>query len=147
MTLETPDYESVWKDRYLGFQGLFYLAQGIAMGALLFLPSFLRFLSLSEFESIVIQAIIWIPWFLKIIFGYLSDNFSISKYGRRKPYIFIAGISGLIGWFTLPLHAVFGPLLVVSGIFASLGTSMSDATIDALAVEITPQRRRGVHGR
>ncbi|MHA2160716.1 MAG: MFS transporter, partial [Candidatus Thorarchaeota archaeon] len=43
----------------------------------------------------------------------------------------------------IPLYTEFSMLLVVSGILASFGTGMSDATIDALAVDITPQRRRG----
>ena len=141
---EVESRYSVWRDYYFGIQGVFYFAQGIAMGALFFLTAFLDFLSLSPFERIAVQAIIWLPWYLKIIFGILSDNVPIRKYGRRKPYIFTAGIIGVIGWLTLPLHAVFGPLLLVSGILASLGTSMSDATIDALAVDITPPQKRGM---
>ncbi len=141
---EVESRYSVWRDYYFGIQGVFYFAQGIAMGALFFLTAFLDFLSLSPFERIAVQAIIWLPWYLKIIFGILSDNVPIKKYGRRKPYIFTAGIVGVIGWLTLPLHAVFGPLLLVSGILASLGTSMSDATIDALAVDITPPQKRGM---
>lgn len=145
VTMENRDIDrySVWRDYYLAIQGLFYFAQGIAMGALLFLTAFLDFLSLSAFDRIVIQAVIWAPWYLKVIFGMLSDRVSIGKYGRRKPYIFMAGIFGVIGWLTLGTHLVFGPLLVVSGILASLGTSMSDATIDALAVDITPPHKRG----
>lgn len=113
------------------------------MGALLFLPAFLRDLGLTDFESIVIQAIIWLPWYLKLIFGVLSDNVPVKEYGRRKPYIFLAGIFSVIGWITLPFHTTFSALLVVSGIFAALGTAMSDATIDALAVDVTPPQKRG----
>ncbi len=143
MSTEIPSQYSVWRDGYLGIQGLFYFAQGVAMGALFFLTAFLDYLLLSPFERIVVQAIIWFPWYVKIIFGILSDNFPIKKYGRRKPYIFAAGVLGLIGWITLPLHTIYSAVLLVSGILASLGTSMSDATIDALAVDITPPNRRG----
>ncbi len=139
----TQDRYSVWRDYYLGIQGLFYFAQGIAMGALFFLTAFLDFLSLDPFGRIVIQAVIWAPWYLKVVFGVLSDTVSIGKYGRRKPYIFVAGICGAVGWLTLGTHTVFGLSLILSGILASLGTSMSDATIDALAVDITPPHRRG----
>ncbi len=139
---ETDPY-SVWRDYYLGIQGLFYFSQGVAMGALFFLTAFLDYLLLDEFGRIVIQAVIWAPWYLKVIFGLLSDNVPIRKYGRRKPYIFAAGIFGAIGWITLGMHTVFGILLILSGILASLGTSMSDAVIDALAVDITPPHRRG----
>jgi MFS family permease len=134
---------NVWEDYYLLIQGVFYFAQGVAMGALFFLTAFLDYLSVGPFQRIVVQAVIWLPWYLKIVFGVLSDNFPLAGYGRRKPYIFMAGLFGVIGWVTLPLHSVFTPLLLVSGILASLGTSMSDATIDALAVDITPPKRRG----
>ncbi|TFG34607.1 MFS transporter [Candidatus Thorarchaeota archaeon] len=143
MKEEDTDPYNVWRDYYLGIQGLFYFAQGVAMGALFFLTAFLDYLSLDVFGRIVIQAVIWAPWYLKVIFGLLSDNVPIRKYGRRKPYIFAAGILGAIGWITLGTHTVFGVLLIASGILASLGTSMSDAVIDALAVDITPPKRRG----
>jgi len=133
----------VWRDYYLGIQGLFYFAQGIAFGSLLFLTSFLGYLSVDEFGRILFQSVIWIPWYLKIFFGVLSDNVPMKRYGRRKPYVLFAGIVGVIGWITIPLYTEFSVLLLVSGILASFGTGMSDATIDALAVEVTPQKRRG----
>jgi MFS family permease len=68
----------------------------------------------------------------------------VKEYGRRKPYIFLAGVFSLIGWLTLPFHTVFSALLVISGISAALGTAMSDATIDALAVDVTPPQKRGI---
>ena len=135
--------DRVWRNYYLGIQGLFYFAQGIAFGSLLFLTSFLGYLSVDEFGRILFQAVIWIPWYLKIFFGVLSDNVPVKRYGRRKPYVLFAGIVGVIGWITIPLYTEFSVLLLVSGILAAFGTGMSDATIDALAVEVTPQRRRG----
>jgi hypothetical protein len=119
------EQEEVWKDYYLGVQSVFYFAQGVAMGALLFLTAFLGYLNVDNFGRILFQAVIWLPWYLKVFFGVLSDNVPIRNYGRRKPYIIFAGFAGIIGW------------------IASFGTGMSDATIDALAVDITPQRRRG----
>ncbi|MEM4735043.1 MAG: MFS transporter [Candidatus Thorarchaeota archaeon] len=141
ITLEST--YNVWRDYYLVIQGLFYFAQGIAMGALFFLTAFLDYLSIDPFGRIVIQAVIWAPWYLKVIFGIVSDSVPIRHMGRRKPYIFLAGVLGAIGWLTLGLHTVFSVLLVISGLLASFGTSMGDAVIDALAVDITPPRRRG----
>ncbi|MHA2176821.1 MAG: MFS transporter [Candidatus Thorarchaeota archaeon] len=135
--------ELVWRDYYLGVQSLFYFAQGVAMGSLLFLTAFLGYLNVDNFGRIVFQAVIWLPWYLKVFFGVLSDNVSVKQYGRRKPYMVFAGVVGIIGWITIPLYTEFSMLLVVSGIMASLGTGMSDATVDAIAVEITPQNRRG----
>ncbi|MHA1943220.1 MAG: MFS transporter [Candidatus Thorarchaeota archaeon] len=144
MLVVDREQERVWRDSYLGVQGLFYFAQGVAFGALLFLTSFLGYLSIDDFGRILLQAVIWLPWYLKVFFGVLSDNAPIKQYGRRKPYVVFAGVVGIIGWITIPLYTEFSMFLVISGILASFGTGMSDATIDALAVEITPQRRRGV---
>jgi MFS family permease len=146
MTLKDPDYEAVWRGSNLGWVGLFYLAQGVAFGALVFLPAYLRFLGLSDFDSIVWQAVIMLPWYLKIIFGILSDNLPLKSWGRRKPYIFIAAAFGLFGWLCIPFVGAafgFGALLVIVGLFASTGAAMSDAVIDAMAVDVTPPRRRG----
>ena len=143
MVAEEIEREEVWRDHYLGVQSVFYFAQGVAMGALLYLTSFLGYLNVDSFGRILFQAVIWLPWYLKVFFGVLSDNVPIRGLGRRKPYMILAGIVGIIGWVTIPLHTEFSMLLVVSGILASFGTGMSDATIDALAVDITPPRRRG----
>ncbi len=143
MAVEESEQESTWRDYYLGVQSLFYFAQGVAMGALLFLTAFLGYLNVDSFGRILFQSVIWLPWYLKVFFGVLSDNVPVGKYGRRKPYLLFAGVIGIIGWITIPLYTEFSMLLVVSGIMASFGTSMSDATIDALAVEITPKKRRG----
>ena len=145
MLVADSEQESVWRDYYLGVQSLFYFAQGVAMGALLFLTAFFGYLNIDDpFRRILFQAVIWLPWYLKVFFGILSDNVPVRGYGRRKPYMLFAGVIGILGWITIPLYTEFSILLLVSGIFASFGTGMSDATIDALAVEITPQRRRGI---
>ncbi|MHA2351696.1 MAG: MFS transporter [Candidatus Thorarchaeota archaeon] len=143
MVTEEAEQEEVWKDYYLGVQSVFYFAQGVAMGALLYLTAFLGYLNVDDFGRILFQAVIWIPWYLKVLFGVLSDNVVIGQYGRRKPYMLFAGVVGIVGWLTIPLYTEFSMLLVVSGILASFGTGMSDATVDALAVDITPPRRRG----
>ncbi len=145
MSSESSKRYSVWRDSYFGVQGLFYFAQGVSLGALLFITEFLDYLGLSDpFERLVVQAIVWIPWYIKIVFGVLSDNVPVSRFGRRKPYIFLAGVLGAIGWLTLPLHVVYSALLLGSGMLAALGTSMSDAVIDAMAVDITPPQKRGM---
>ncbi len=137
------EQEALWSDYYLGVQSIFYFAQGVAMGALLYLTAFLGYLNVDSFGRILFQAVIWLPWYLKVIFGVLSDNVAIGRYGRRKPYMIFAGVVGIIGWATIPLYTEFSMSLVLSGILASFGTGMSDATLDALAVEVTPPRRRG----
>ncbi|MCY3413139.1 MAG: MFS transporter [Candidatus Heimdallarchaeota archaeon] len=142
MSYEEIHY-STWKDRYLGIQGYFYLTQGIAMGVILFFAEYMRSLGLSDSESLYWQGIISAPWAIKIIFGWVSDNYSIKSYGRRKPYIATAGFLSLIGWFTLDLHSTFNAIFVISAIFTSTAIAIADSTFDALGVDITPPRRHG----
>ena len=73
----------------------------------------------------------------------LSDNVPIGKFGRRKPYIVIAGGLGVIGWFVLPSLKTFNAGFIVVGMLLSLSIALSDAVIDSLAVDITPKKRRG----
>lgn len=136
--------EKNWKEWYLGLQGFFYLAQGAAMAAIFLLPVFMQNeLGVADEKAITYQSIIMIPWYIKLLYGLLSDNIAFGKFGRRKPYIIIAGFLGIIGWFTLPLFQTFNPLFLIVGIFLSLCVALSDAVVDSFAVDITPKKRRG----
>ena len=48
-----------------------------------------------------------------------------------------------MGWFVLPAIKTFSAWFVVIGMFLSLSVALSDAIIDSLAVDITPEKRRG----
>jgi MFS family permease len=93
--------------------------------------------------SLYYVGIIMIPWSAKLIFGLLSDNVGFGKFGRRKPYFVFAGVFGIIGWVCLPLFGSFNWLFIIVGILVSLCVAISDAILDSLAVDITPQKRRG----
>ncbi|NHJ05291.1 MAG: MFS transporter [Candidatus Heimdallarchaeota archaeon] len=134
----------VWKEWYLGIQGFFYFAQGVAMAAIFLLPVYMQNeLFVSADKSISYQSIIMIPWYIKIIYGLLSDNVSFKKFGRRRPYIVIAGVLGIFGWITITLFKSANAFFLIIGIFLSLSVALSDAIIDSLAVDITPKKRRG----
>ena len=134
----------LWKEWYLAIQGFFYFAQGVAMGAIFLLPVFMQdVLNVESERSITIQSLIMIPWYIKLLFGLLSDNVSFKKFGRRKPYILIAGILSIGGWFTITIFKTFNAGFVIVGILLSLSVALSDAIIDSIAVDITPKKRRG----
>ena len=121
--------------------GFFYLGQGFSLGSLvILLPQYMqRVLGVAnESEASAIAAIILIPWYLKILFGIVSDNISIGKFGRRRPYLLISTIISALGWFTLPLHNSASTLFVLSGLGLAFGSALSDAVLDAQSVEITP---------
>ncbi len=136
--------ERNWKEWYLAIQGFFYFAQGVAFAAIILLPVFMqRVMGIPASTSLVYNAIIMIPWYIKLIYGMLSDNVAIGKYGRRKPYMFIAAALGIVGWLLLPTFTDFSPFFILVGMSLSLCVALSDAIIDSLAVDVTPQRRRG----
>ena len=145
--MPNEDYElkqqTVWKEWYLAIQGFFYFAQGVAMAAIFLLPVYMQNELFVEAEkSISYQSIIMIPWYIKLIYGLLSDNVSFKKFGRRKPYIVIAGVLGIFGWLTITLFETANALFLIIGIFLSLSVALSDAVLDSLAVDITPENRR-----
>ena len=136
--------ETNWKEWFLALQGFFYFAQGVAMVAIIMLPIFMQeVMGLTETQALSYYGTIMIPWAAKLVYGLLSDNLSFGKLGRRKPYIVIAGILGLFGWIYLPFFTEYSPAFLIVAIILSLSVALSDAVLDSLAVDITPQKRRG----
>lgn len=135
--------ESVeWSDFYLFVQGFFYFSQGIMQIMILMMPIFLQSLGVAPAESIAVMSLVQIPWYIKILYGIISDNVSFKKYGRRRPYIVIAGIFGIIAAIWIPTFTSFNVLFVVAGMFLSFSVAFSDAILDSLAVDVTPDNRR-----
>jgi MFS family permease len=146
MSLEKLDQmqNETWREWFLAIQGFFYFAQGAAFAAILLIPVILiNEYGIADETALTYQSIIMIPWYIKLLYGLLSDNVSFKKLGRRKPYILIAGVLGLVGWFVLPSFKTFNAGFLVIGILLSLSIALSDAVIDSIAVDITPKKRRG----
>jgi MFS family permease len=147
MIIETPEIvregkRIPFKTWYFLIIGYFYFGQGYALASLaLFLPLYIKDeLGVGNYtNSVIISSIIISPWYVKILFGILSDNFPIGQFGRRKPYFVIATFFSILGWLTLGLHSSASYLFVLSGLSLAIGSSISDSVIDALSVEITPQ--------
>ena len=130
-----------FKPSYFEIFGCFYLGQGYSLASMVFL--LLRYinneLSTNSFStSIGISAIMLFPWYFKVIFGILTDNFPIGNLGRRKPYLVIATFMSLIGWVTLPIHQTANIWFILSGTLLATGAAFGDSVIDAQAVEVTP---------
>ncbi|MDH5644869.1 MAG: MFS transporter [Candidatus Heimdallarchaeota archaeon] len=133
----------LFKAWHLSIFSLFYLGQGYSLASLaLLLPLYiLNELGARTYaESYTISAIMLFPWYIKIVFGLISDNFPISKFGRRKPYLMIATLFSAFGWLTLGIHQTSSIYFIISGICLAIGSALADTVIDALAVEITPQQ-------
>ena len=134
---------STWKDWYLFVQFLFYFSQGAAFAAILLIAPFLEdTLGYAQTDALRLQSVMMIPWFIKILFGILSDTVKIGKFGRRKPYILLAGIIGIIGWSTMPLYTTQHWSVVIIGMFVTGSVALGDTVLDSLGVDVTPPNRR-----
>ncbi|HUT80137.1 MAG TPA: hypothetical protein VMZ29_02965 [Candidatus Bathyarchaeia archaeon] len=72
----------------MGIQGFFYFSQGFAMAAIFLLPVLMQDrLGVSPDDSITYQTIIMIPWYIKLLYGILSDNVSFGKFGRMDKWL------------------------------------------------------------
>jgi len=137
---------NTWKEWYLAIQGLFYFAQGIMMSAVLMMVVYFQ----DEFgvdpgTAIAFQGLILMPSYLKIIYGVISDRYPSKKFGRRRPYIFFAGLISAIGWFIFAIIKDFGFFIILMALLINLGGNIADAVFDALGVDVTPPHRRSVY--
>ena len=127
--------------------GLLYFTQGTILGyfaalnALYLLANGLDMADVGVFSSIAL-----IPFVIKILFGILSDRYSLFGLGHRKPCIVIG------------LLVQFGCLIAVATInpgqqywgfvglafLLQLGMAFYDTCTDGLALDITPENEKGV---
>lgn len=134
---------STWRDFYLFVQFLFYFAQGAAFAAILLMVNFLREIGYTGTQPVKLQSVMMVPWLIKIVFGILSDTVKVGKFGRRKPYILIAGVIGIIGWTTLPLYTAPHWTIIFVGMLVTGSVALGDTVLDSLGVDVTPPHRRG----
>ncbi len=127
--------------------GSLYFTQGIILGyfaalnALYLLSNGLDMADVGIFSSIAL-----LPFVIKIIFGVLSDRYSLLGWGHRKPYIVI-GL--LVQWICLLLVASVNPgkqywAFVALAFVLQLGMALYDTCTDGLALDITPENEKGL---
>ncbi|XP_008790123.1 probable folate-biopterin transporter 2 isoform X1 [Phoenix dactylifera] len=85
--------------------------------------------------SQVYQGITSLPWIVKPLWGLLTDVLPMAGY-RRRPYLILAGLLGVISMLMLSLHqklhVVFALLAMTAG---SAGVAIADVTIDACVAQ------------
>ncbi|MHA1601561.1 MAG: MFS transporter, partial [Promethearchaeota archaeon] len=132
-----------WRDSFLAIQGLFYFAQGAGFVAILMIALyFQREFGVSDVDAIGYQGIFMIPWYIKIIFGVISDKYGHPKFGRRRPYILLAGILGLFAWIAFASLKTFSSLNIIFALLIAGSVAIADTVFDSLGVDITPPNRR-----
>jgi len=112
-----------------------YFVQGILGLSRLAVSFFLKDeLLLSPVQVSALLGIVFLPWMIKPVFGFISDGLPIFGY-RRRPYLILSGILGTASWVSLAtiVHTSWAATLAIA--LSSLSVAMSDVIVDSLVVE------------
>ena len=112
-----------------------YFVQGILGLSRLAVSFFLKDeLLLSPVQVSALLGIVFLPWMIKPVFGFISDGLPIFGY-RRRPYLILSGILGSVSWVSLAtiVHTTWAATLAIA--LSSLSVAMSDVIVDSLVVE------------
>lgn len=87
-------------------------------------PSYLQFLT----------GIIMLPWSIKIVYGFLSDNVPVFG-SRRRSYLYIGAVFQIFSMSMMSANIVMTAEVAASMLFiANLAVAMSDVVLDSLMV-------------
>lgn len=91
-------------------------------------------LGLTIVQVQILASMAIIPWSIKPIYGFFSDRQPIFKL-RRKPYLFLAGIMGAAGYFSLALvvQGFYGAM--ISMFVSGMGFALADVIVDGIVAE------------
>lgn len=127
--------------------GSLYLAQGAVMSFILtFNILYLGEAGYGPDDVGIFQAILLIPFILKIFLGMLSDAVNLFGLGHRKPYI-------LIGLLTTAIVVIAAPHIPIAEgletyaavlLLGAIGMALYDTCTDGLALDTTPENERGL---
>jgi PAT family beta-lactamase induction signal transducer AmpG len=131
----------------LALFGSLYFAQGAMMSYFLtFNILYLGEFGYSEADVGIFQAVLAVPFVLKIFLGMLSDAVNPFGMGHRKPYILVGlalqGVAMLVLAGVSPVGGLGG--FVVLALAASIGMALYDTCTDGLALDVTPECERGI---
>ncbi|QHT66747.1 MFS transporter [Rhodocytophaga rosea] len=124
-----------------------YLMQGVPAGfALTAIANYLIAEGQSAQAVGKFVAIVGLPWSLQFLWGPFIDSFQHSLLGQRRPWILFSQVLSFIA--SLALLLVKSPveqveLLSFSFFAHSMFASLQDASVDAMAISMTPVTDRG----
>ena len=126
---------------------LMYVTQGLLMSYFLtFNILYLSEFGYTESEVGIFQAVLAVPFVLKVFLGMLSDRVNLFNAGHRKPYMIIGLLTQVAGMAIMP----FIPVADGLGLFAAIafviaiGMALYDTCTDGLALDITPDEEYGL---
>jgi len=121
---------------------LVYFVQGALGITGIALPLYLKNIGFSVPDIAFLISLSAFPWFLKIIYGAVSDSLPIFGM-RRKPYIFLSSLISAAGWMILSLKPTgFASLLAVLALI-NVGFAATDVITDGLIVEKSDKETAG----
>ncbi len=97
-------------------------------------------IGLSIAQVQILGSIAIIPWSIKPIYGILSDRLPIWKL-RRKPYLFLAGLFGSVGYLLMATIVQSFTGAIVSSIISALGFALADVIVDGIVAERSRTQR------
>ena len=132
--------------RLLHFGSLYFVQGAILSYFLTFNVLYLRQYDLGADEIGVFQALLVLPFVLKILLGLFSDRVNLFGLGHRYPYILFGLIVQTLAVSLLPMVSLPGELgmYFVFSLAAAVGMALYDTCTDGLAVEVTPAEERGL---
>ncbi len=125
--------------------GSLYFAQG---GALSYFLSynivFLKGMGYDAEDVGAFQAVLILPFVLKVVLGAISDRFSLFGLGHRHPYILLGLLIQAGAFLLMPsiADARDWQLFFIAALVGAVGMALYDTCTDGLAVEITPEDDR-----
>jgi MFS transporter, PAT family, beta-lactamase induction signal transducer AmpG len=131
----------------LALFGSLYFAQGAMMSYFLtFNILYLGEFGYGEADVGIFQAVLAVPFVLKIFLGMLSDGVNLFGLGHRKPYILIGLTLQSMAMLALASVSPAGNLggFAALALVASISMALYDTCTDGLALDITPWDERGV---
>ncbi len=82
----------------------------------------------------VLGSISIIPWSIKPLYGLFSDRQAIWGF-RRKPYLFLAGLLGAFGYFSMATWVNSFSSVMVALFISGMGFALADVIVDGIVAE------------
>lgn len=144
MRLPALNEQAGW--RYFTFFYL-YLMQGIPAGfALTAIANYLVGKGMASQQVGSFVAVVGLPWVLQFVWGPLIDRYQYSVIGHRKHWVVLTQLVAFLASLSLLLvHEPAKQLTLMSVVFFthSIFASIQDASVDAIAIFIVPEKERG----
>ncbi len=145
-----PSYSlTLSNSRPLRYAAFFYLyvMQGLPSGfALTAVANYLIAEGASAATVGSFVAVVGLPWTVQFVWGPVIDRFQQSAMGRRKPWVVLSQtVAFLASLGILVIDDPVGQLGALSVAFFvhSIFASIQDASVDAMAINLTPEDERG----